>query len=239
MKSNEELAQEVLQALRNCRVDGSLIRLPDPKVDTLIFDQLKNLFTGQGGKYKKAKDAFYFDEKDEDATTNILLEVIKTYEEQPVPADDQPGTDESLPFMQDEPEAPAPPAPPKPTRTQKTLKYVFTKDEAHQLALDLSAEIRKLQELEEQKGSVVAQYGAKIKEAKARINRISGLVGDGHEHRDVEVEIAFHIPEPGKKTMTRKDTGESWVEDMDKYEFNLFNQPPPADGGGGYAELGL
>jgi uncharacterized protein (UPF0216 family) len=107
---------------------------------------------------------------------------------------------------------------------RRTLKVEFTAVETHELATQLATKTRELSALEEEKASVTKQYGAKVAEAKAATNKLANLVNDGYEYREVECEVLYHFPEKGKKTYIRKDNGKQFVEKMESFEWNLFNQ---------------
>lgn len=109
-------------------------------------------------------------------------------------------------------------------KTKRTLKYEFTPTEMLELGRDLSAKNQELRQIEEQKKSVVAEYGSRIAIAKEQISSLSDKVASGYEMRDVTVMIDYHWPERGKKTLTRTDTGEQWEEPMNDTDHNLFNQ---------------
>lgn len=109
-------------------------------------------------------------------------------------------------------------------KTKRTLKYEFTSDEMLELGRDLSAKNQELRQLEEQKKSVVAEFGSRIAVAKEQISSLSDKVASGYEMRETTVMIDYHLPERGKKTLTRTDTGEQWVEPMNDTDHNLFNQ---------------
>src|SRR5690349_20863161 len=108
---------------------------------------------------------------------------------------------------------------------KRTLKYVFTASEIHYLSLQLAGKNKEKMAIEEEKSSISAQYGAKVKEVTATINKLSNQVTDGYELREVDGEIEYHKPAQGKKTFTRKDNGEKIIEKMEDWEWNLFNQP--------------
>ncbi len=109
-------------------------------------------------------------------------------------------------------------------KTKRTLKYEFIPTEMLELGRDLSAKNQELRQIEEQKKSVVAEYGSRIAIAKEQISSLSDKVASGYEMRDVTVMIDYHWPERGKKTLTRTDTGEQWEEPMNDTDHNLFNQ---------------
>lgn len=109
-------------------------------------------------------------------------------------------------------------------KTKRTLKYEFSDLEKLELGRDLSSKNQELRQLEEQKKSVVAEFGSRIAVAKEMISSLSDKVASGYEMRDTTVMIDYHLPERGKKILTRTDTGESWVEPMNDTDHNLFTQ---------------
>lgn len=108
---------------------------------------------------------------------------------------------------------------------KRKLRVDLTAKEVHDYSLELAQENKNNVSLEDEKKAVMSQYKAKIDESQAKINRLSGLVTDGYEMRDVECEVTYHKPTKGKKTIVRKDTDKvTSVESMQDYEYNLFNQ---------------
>lgn len=68
-----------------------------------------------------------------------------------------------------------------------------------------------------------AQYKSEIAAQEAIVARLSQKIHDGYEYRLVECECEYNLPERGKKTLKRIDTGETWVENMtDKEKSDLF-----------------
>lgn len=108
--------------------------------------------------------------------------------------------------------------------TKRTLKYDFSNEERLELGRDLSQMNQKLRQLEDEKKSVVSEFGSRIAIVKEQISSLSDKVASGYEMRDTIVTIDYHMPERGKKTLTRTDTGESWVEPMNNTDHDLFNQ---------------
>lgn len=117
-----------------------------------------------------------------------------------------------------------------PKSERRALRYDFTAKETHDLSIQLANETRKLAAIEEEKSSIASQYAAKVKESKATCNKLSNLVADGYELRDIECEIQYHKPQQGKKTIIRKDSNKvTAIEAMTEWEWNLFNQPQDED----------
>jgi predicted NodU family carbamoyl transferase len=113
-----------------------------------------------------------------------------------------------------------------PKTEKRSLRCDLTAKEIHDHSLQLAEKNKSIVAIEEEKKSVMSQYKARIDETKATINKLSNIVTDGFEMRDVECEITYHKPQQGKKTIVRKDLDKVHaVETMEEWEFNLFNQP--------------
>lgn len=112
------------------------------------------------------------------------------------------------------------------TKTEtRSLRYDFNPEEIHKLSIELANKNKEKTLVEEEKASVTKQYGSRISEISATINKLANKVSDGFELRDVEVEIRYNKPEAGQKTIIRKDNNSETIEKMEPFEFNLFNQP--------------
>lgn len=111
-----------------------------------------------------------------------------------------------------------------PAPVRRSLKYDFTATEIHTLSMQLATSTKSRQALEEEKKSVVSQYKAKLDEVNATCNKLSNLVADGFEYRDINCRIEFHKPSQGRKTYIRLDTDKiALIEPMTSDDFNLFN----------------
>lgn len=108
---------------------------------------------------------------------------------------------------------------------RRSLRYDFTMKERQDLSILLANKTKEISMIEDEKKSVNSQYKAKLDELQASCNKLANQVSDGFEIRDVEVEVKYHEPEHGMKTLVRKDGGKDIVEKMEVHEFNLFNQP--------------
>lgn len=106
----------------------------------------------------------------------------------------------------------------------RPLRYEFSKEELHEIAVDLANHNQELRRIEEEKKSVVSEYGSRINITKERISSLSDKVSAGYEVRDIECEVKYHEPTKGMKTLTRLDTGYTWKDKMTEYDFNLFTQ---------------
>lgn len=107
---------------------------------------------------------------------------------------------------------------------ERYLRYDFTASEVHDLSMKLANKTQDKSRITEEKKSVVSQYKSQIDAIDAELNGISSKVANGYEMRKVECEIKYHLPEQGRKTIIRKDTGEKSVEKMTSEEWNLWNQ---------------
>lgn len=121
---------------------------------------------------------------------------------------------------------------------KRSLRYDFTAVEVHDLSMELAKKTKEHNSLTEEKKSVVSQWTAKINEVKATTTKLSNLVSDGFEFRDVDCIIEYHTPQQGKKTIIRKDSNTVvTVETNTDYDYNLFTQAEkdllePEDKGG-------
>jgi hypothetical protein len=91
----------------------------------------------------------------------------------------------------------------------RNLKYVFDMQESIENGKELAYANRQLQELEDQKKSVMAQLNSQIAAQKEMTNILTSKVGNGYVYRDVECEVYFHEPEKGIKTLIRTDIYET------------------------------
>lgn len=109
-------------------------------------------------------------------------------------------------------------------KVRRTLKYEFSEEELLKLGNELSTKNQELRNIEDQKKSVVSEFGSRMTIAKEQISSLSDKVASGYEMRDIYCEVALHTPERNKKTFTRTDNGEEWVEPMNDTDHNLFTQ---------------
>lgn len=86
------------------------------------------------------------------------------------------------------------------------LRCEFTVEEINEKAKQLANENRNYTEIENDKKSVTADFGARLAESKAKIDRLANNINSGYELRRVNVEIRMHDPAEGKKTVIRTDT---------------------------------
>lgn len=216
----QELKDKALDILRRCTVDGNAVRLPAETIDTEVWTVVKDALVNVNGRYRKATNLFVFNPYE-----NQLAEAIEWLELEEVTTYDVPALFAGPETIEAEAEEEEPKKPKQFIKERRTLRYDFTAAEVHDLALQLAGDNSKLSAIEEEKSQQAAHYGAVIKEIKARLNKISILITNGYDMRDVECEIYYNQPEPGKKTIIRTDTGKADVQRMEPYEYNLFTQP--------------
>ena len=65
---------------------------------------------------------------------------------------------------------------------------------------------------------ISSQYKAEIVQQDNIIQQAAQKIRDGYEYREVDCEVAFNVPERGKKTITRLDTMETSVQIMTMQE---------------------
>lgn len=99
-------------------------------------------------------------------------------------------------------------------KTTQELPCKFKPAEKESFQAELLEKLQSKSDLENQKASSASMYGAKIKEASARIDVLSAKLRTGSEHRTVNVEWHLNFPVPGKKTCFRMDTKEI-IEEQD------------------------
>ncbi len=102
------------------------------------------------------------------------------------------------------------------------VKHVFNEDELRELGSKLADEEFNLANAELEKSQAVSNHNAAIKTINANITKLATSIKDGFEMREVECSVRMNDPKEGKKTVTRKDNGQSWVEDMTEDDFDLF-----------------
>ena len=112
----------------------------------------------------------------------------------------------------------------------KALKYEFNDKEIVELSTNLAAALNKKWEVEQEKKSSAAGFTAQIAEADEEISRLTYLVSQKYETREVECEMQFHHPSQNLKTYTNPFNGKEVTEKMTEWDHNLFNQPPTEQG---------
>lgn len=112
-----------------------------------------------------------------------------------------------------------------------TLKCLFTEEEKTQMAKEMAQKTLEKDTIQQTMKETQAQFKAKIEACETIIKRNATYIKDGYEYRSVDCVVDYNTPERGKKTITRTDTGETFIEDMTRDEkANLFfNVDAPKD----------
>ena len=104
-------------------------------------------------------------------------------------------------------------------RIEQFLEYQFTPEELTGLSQDLARDTAKMAELEDARKMAMSQFKAEIDACHARANLNAEHIRTGKEMRMIDCEVDYDTPKPGKKTITRTDTGERLkVMNMDEWE---------------------
>jgi hypothetical protein len=90
-------------------------------------------------------------------------------------------------------------------KTNLSLRCEFTSEELRVKAEALANATVELQDLREQKRSVVSEFGELIKEVEGRARALSKAYRSKGENRFVECAILLDAPDKGKKTIVRLD----------------------------------
>lgn len=102
------------------------------------------------------------------------------------------------------------------------VKHVFDEDELRELGGKLADEEFNLASAEMEKSQAVSNHNAVIKTINSTITKLATAIKDGFEMLEVECNVRMNDPKEGKKTVTRKDNGDTWVEEMTEDDFDLF-----------------
>lgn len=95
------------------------------------------------------------------------------------------------------------------------LKYQFNNDQLADLAKESARASKLKKSIEERQKEVVAQFKADLAVQENVVNRLSTLIDNGYEYRDIECRIELGSPSTLQKTCYRTDTGEEvWVKLM-------------------------
>lgn len=108
------------------------------------------------------------------------------------------------------------------TETHK-LKCFFTTEELLKLGERNAILQQELDQVEDEKKSMVAHFSSQMSIKKEEIRLTSSQLANKYEHRNVDCDIEFHTPDKGKKRVTRQDTNENWIENMSDIDWNLWN----------------
>lgn len=90
---------------------------------------------------------------------------------------------------------------------EELLRCMLTDEEKLAISQRLSKACSDKEELELRKKEVSASLKASIEEQSSMIARDSRILQNGYEYRNVECMVTFNMPESGRKSYYRRDTG--------------------------------
>ena len=104
----------------------------------------------------------------------------------------------------------------------RELRCDLTQDDRNDFTKELTNAILEKSEVEEEKKQAVKAYNQEIKAFNKQITHLGYKLDNDFEMRMISCKVEYNTPRYGVKTITRKDTHESWEEQMSDDEQNLF-----------------
>lgn len=86
------------------------------------------------------------------------------------------------------------------------VKHTYTMEELTGMGAELSEELQRIDELEEQKKNATAEFSNKIKISQAVSGSLANKIRTGYEMQDQKVMVAF-MPDQNKKRLFDLETG--------------------------------
>lgn len=96
--------------------------------------------------------------------------------------------------------------------------YRFTTEEQAELGKKIALRMRERADLEEQLGSIKADYKSKLESCDLSQSSLARKIQDGFEMRDTEVVIHFNSPAPGRKSIYDRQTSNFIKEEEMDYD---------------------
>ena len=97
---------------------------------------------------------------------------------------------------------------PRINKIKKTLRCTLNTDEKLAFSEQLARANQDFIELTADKVQVAADFKARMTAREAEIGRLSGILNNGYENRQIEVVIHYNEPIAGQRQEVRTDTGE-------------------------------
>lgn len=97
------------------------------------------------------------------------------------------------------------------------VKHTYDTVELTRMGAELSEELQRIDELEEQKKNATAEFSNKIKISQAVSSSIANKIRTGYEMQDQKVQVAF-LPSEKKKRLFDLETGKFIREDPMSWE---------------------
>jgi hypothetical protein len=96
----------------------------------------------------------------------------------------------------------------EPIRVFEEVRYEFTAAELKDLGGKLAHAAQGVFDLQREKATTTANFGAQIKAANDAVAELSDKINFGYELRQAECIVRLESPRPGQKEFVRVDTGE-------------------------------
>lgn len=96
----------------------------------------------------------------------------------------------------------------------RELECILSDAELRDRAETMAHTIQERSQIQLEKKEAVAGFKLRIEGCDKTIVSCSNAYNNGKESREVECMVELNTPKDGTKQITRKDTGESWLEDM-------------------------
>jgi hypothetical protein len=135
----------------------------------------------------------------------------------------------------------------RPDTLTENIRCDFTAEQLKETADTLAQRLTELDNVREAKRSADKDFNAAIERLAGEVSLLARTYSKGYEMRDVECDIRYNHPEPGKKTIVRMDTSEelrtedmSWEEKQEELPLDTGDlrilpgeeEPPEADAAG-------
>lgn len=95
------------------------------------------------------------------------------------------------------------------TATSKLLRVEFTAEEMTEKSHAMATAIQNLAQIEDDRKTAAAEFSARIKEVKNKIEKLSNEITRKHRMEDVDCEWYLNCPTEGMKVLVRLDTHET------------------------------
>jgi hypothetical protein len=92
------------------------------------------------------------------------------------------------------------------------IPVALTDDEKIEAGENLTEALMMLRKLEEKKNFEMSLFKRQIKACNLDIQRLTDMLHNGTEDREVQCEVVYHMPVMGMKTIMRLDTNEPFDE---------------------------
>lgn len=100
----------------------------------------------------------------------------------------------------------------------RELECILSDAELRDRAETMAHTIQERSQIQLEKKEAVAGFKLRIEGCDKTIVSCSNAYNNGRESREIECIVELNTPKDGTKQITRKDTGESWLEEMTSSE---------------------